>query len=128
MSVKPSFVNSATGVIDWSNNSDNSGESPVEQREPSPIFLLLQTKGDELAKQERARFKSFYSQEELAAAACSRDRQIVKYPRMTEETDVSKLLRQERRRVEREQRLEELKKKREFQPVVNPVTGRIKWS
>lgn len=124
MAVKPLSVNHSTGIIRWGLGSDT---DEVSVQQPlSPFYLSRMAEIDRLAEQER---RGFHSPEDLVAAKASRDRQgVTVYPKTTEETDVSKEARKLLRQLERQEGKEEKRKRKEFQPVVNIVTGRIKWS
>ena len=92
MAVRPASVDTLTGVIAWEQGSFPEVE-PVQQ-ELSPFLLKRLDKIDERIKQEHRKFRSV---DNLPAAKASRDRQVVSYPKMIEETDGSKSARTFRR-------------------------------
>ena len=102
------------------------GDEISVQQPLSPFYLRRLAEVDKTAEQAR---KGFRSLEDLSAAEASRNRQGVStYPTTKEETDVSKEAGKLLRQLDREERRTERKKRKEFQPVVNLATGRIKWS
>ena len=124
MAVKPLSINFSTGIIRWEHGSTDRDEISVQQP-LSPFFLRRLAEVDKAAEQAR---KGFRSLEDLPAAEASRNRQIIVRPDSREETDVSKEAGKLLRQLDREERRTERKKRREFQPVMNMATGRIKWS
>jgi len=125
MAVRPLSINFSTGIIRWEHGSMDGDEISVQQP-LSPFYLRRLAEVDKTAEQAR---KGFRSLEDLSAAEASRNRQGVStYPTTKEETDVSKEAGKLLRQLDREERRTERKKRKEFQPVVNLATGRIKWS
>ena len=124
MAVKPLSINFSTGIIRWERGSADRNEISVQQP-LSPFYLHRLAEVDKAAEQAR---KGFRSLEDLSAAEASRNRQIIVRPDSREETDVSKEAGKLLRQLDREERRTERKKRREFQPVMNMATGRIKWS
>ena len=102
------------------------GDEISVQQPLSPFYLRRLAEVDKAAEQAR---KGFRSLEDLSAAEASRNRQGVStYPTTKEETDVSKEAGKLLRQLARQEGREEKRKKKEFQPVMNMATGRIKWS
>ena len=125
MAVRLLSINFSTGIIRWEHGSMDGDEISVQQP-LSPFYLRRLAEVDKTAEQAR---KGFRSLEDLSAAEASRNRQGVStYPTTKEETDVSKEAGKLLRQLDREERRTERKKRKEFQPVVNLATGRIKWS
>ena len=125
MAVKPASIDKSTGIIRWERGSAEQGEDFV-LRPLSPFLLRRLAEVDKAAEQAR---KGFRSTEDLVAAKASRDRQVItSYPTTMEETDESREIGKLLRQQEREDGKVEAKKRKEFQPVANLATGRVKWS